>query len=152
MYIAVVALTMLVLPLLSIAVDHSLHPDASAVLLIGRWFVFWGVGVRLTLAGLRQFFQPSFTAREIFHTTGEEVLPIVRELGIANFSAAAVALLSLAAPSFVIPAAISAALLYGVAGVRHIAGRDRSRNENIAMSSDLFMALVLVVFLAAHWP
>jgi hypothetical protein len=152
MYIAVVALTMLILPLGSIAIDHGVHPGSSAVELVGRWFVFWGVGVRLVLAGMRQFFQPSFTAKEIFHTTSGEVPPIVRELGVANFSAGVVAMLSLVRPSFVLPAAISAAIFYGVAGARHFVERDRSRNETIAMGSDLFMALVLVVFVAASWP
>ena len=152
MYIAFVALTMLILPLVSIAIDHAFHPGASSVFfLIGRWFVFWGVGVRLVLAGMRQFFQPSFTAEQIFHATSGDVLPIIRELGLANFSTGVVALLSLAMPSFVLPAAISAAIYYGVAGVRHFAERDRSRNENIAMGSDLFMALVLMFFVGARW-
>lgn len=152
MYIAFVALTMLILPLVSIAIDHAFHPGASSVFfLIGRWFVFWGVGVRLVLAGMRQFFQPSFTAEQIFHATSGDVLPIIRELGLANFSTGVVALLSLAMPSFVLPAAISAAIYYGVAGVRHFAERNCSRNENIAMGSDLFMALVLMFFVGARW-
>ena len=151
MYIVVVALTMLVLPLVSIAIDSGSHPGALAVVLVGRWFVFWGVGVRLGLAGMRQLFRPSFTAREIFHTTNDEVLPLVRELGAANLSVAVVALLSLAKPDFVLPVAIYATIFYGVAGVRHFAERDRSRNENVAMGSDLFMALVLLLFDAANW-
>jgi hypothetical protein len=151
MYIAVVALTMLVLPLVSIVIDSGVHPGALAVIVVGRWFVFWGVGVRLGLAGMRQLFRPSFTAREIFHTTNDEVLPLVRELGAANLSIALVALLSLAMPNFVLPAAIYATIFYGVAGIRHFAERDRSRNENVAMGSDLFMALVLLLFVAANW-
>ena len=152
MYIAVVALTMLILPLVSIAIDYGFHPGTSSVVfLIGCWFVFWGVGVRLVLAGMRQFFQPSFTATEIFHTTSDDVAPIVRELGLANFSVGVVALLSLAMPSFVLPAAIFAAIFYGVAGVRHFAERNRSLNENIAMGSDLSIALVLIFFVGASW-
>jgi hypothetical protein len=100
---------------------------------------------------MRQLFRPSFTAREIFHTTNDEVLPLVRELGAANPSVAVVALLSLAIPNFVLPAAIYATIFYGVAGVRHFAELDRSRNENVAMGSDLFMALVLLLFVAANW-
>ena len=150
MYIAVVVLTMLILPVLSIAVDHGLHPGTPIVLLIGRWFVFWGIGVRLVLAGLRQFFQPEFTAKQIFQSSSPDVLPLVRELGVANFSASVVALLSLAMPSFVLPAAISAGIFYGVAGVRHIMERHRSRNETVAMTSDLFMSAVLLIFVVAY--
>jgi hypothetical protein len=148
MYIAVVALTMLILPLMSIAVDRGVHPDIALVTLTGRWFVFWSVGVRLALAGLRQFFQSAFTAHEIFHTTSDEVLPFVRELGVANFASGLVALLSLWNTSFLLPSAIYAAIFYGAAGVIHITGRDRSRNENIAMASDLLIAAVLATYVA----
>jgi hypothetical protein len=145
MYIAVVALTMLILPLTSIAVEHGVHPDIALVMLTGRWFVFWNVGVRLALAGLRQFFQPAFTAREIFHATSDEVLPFVRELGVANFASGLVALLSLWNASFLLPSAIYAAIFYGAAGVVHVTTHDRSRNETIAMVSDLFIAAVLAI-------
>ena len=146
MYIAIVLLTMLVLPVRSILVEHGLHPQAALLGLVGRWFVFWGVGVRLGLAGLRQVFQPAFTAREIFHMQGDEALPLVRELGVANLASGVVGLASVAAPGFVLPAAISAGIFYGVAGVRHLAERARSLNESVAMVSDLFIAVVLAAF------
>jgi len=149
MYIAVVFLTMLILPVASIAIEHGVDPDIAVAALFGRWFVFWSVGVRLALAGLRQIFQPAFTAREIFHVESDEVLPLVRELGIANIAAGIVALLSLWNASFVLPSAIYAGVFYGVAGVIHVMGRDRSRNETIAMVSDLFVAAVLAVFVAS---
>jgi len=78
------------------------------------------------------------------------VLPLVRELGVANVATAAVGLLSLLFPSFVVPVAISACIFYGVAGIRHLAERNRSRNETIAMASDLFLFAVLAGYLIAH--
>lgn len=146
MYVAMVLLTMLLLPAGSVLADHALHPEAAALMLIGKWFVFWGVGVRLGLAGLRQFFQPAFTAKQIFHIDGDEALPLVRELGIANFATGMVGIASLAAPSFVLPVAISAGIFYGVAGVRHISERERSFNQTVALASDLFMFAVLALF------
>jgi len=146
MYLAVVILTMFVLPLGSIGLEHVQHPAAPLVPLVGRWFVFWSVGVRLGLAGLRQMVQPRFTAVEIFHLKSDEALALVTELGVANFAAAVVGLASLWAPSFVLPSAISAGLFYGIAGVRHIPERAKSRNEAVAMISDLFMFLVLAGF------
>jgi hypothetical protein len=44
MYIAFVALTMLALPVASIILELCLSPGASAVAVVGRWFVFWSVG------------------------------------------------------------------------------------------------------------
>ena len=119
MYIAVIALTMFLLPLASILADHVLHPATQFVDLTGRWFVFWGVGVRLGLAGLRQFFQPSFTARNIFHIDSDAALPLVREIGAGNLALAAIGLLSLWLPAFLVPAAVSTGIFYGIAGFRH---------------------------------
>jgi hypothetical protein len=149
MYIAVVALTMLVLPVASILAEHVLHPAAPLIDLLGRWFVFWGVGVRLALAGLRQLLQPAFTAREIFHMSGEGALPLVRELGVANLATAVPGLLSLAMPGFTLPVSISAGIFFGIAGIRHAAERNRSLNETIAMASDLFLFAVLAIFVIA---
>ena len=149
LYLVVVALTMFLLPIGSIAVQHGFHPDAPLMWLVGKWFVFWGVGVRLALAGARQVMQPSFTAREIFHMESNDVLPLVRELGIANLATGVVGLASLLAPSFVLPVAISATIFYGVAGVRHVTERGRSSNETIAMLSDLFIFAVLAAFIGA---
>lgn len=149
MYIAMVALTMLLLPAASVLIQHATQPDVSIMSLVGRWFVFWGVGVRLGAAGLRQFIQPAFTAKEIFHMSSDEALPLVRELGVANVATGLVGVLSLSFPSFVLPVAISAGVFYGVAGVRHVAERDRSLNETVAMASDLFLFVVLAAFVAA---
>jgi hypothetical protein len=111
--------------------------------------VFWSAGVRLLLAGLRQFFQPRFTAEQILGIKSDDALPLVRELGAANFATGVVGIASLAKPSFTLPVAIAAAIFYGIAGIRHVAGSDRTRNENIAMISDLFVALILALYLAA---
>ncbi len=144
MYLASVVLLMLVFPLGSIGVEHFfLHNSAPVMLLVGKWFVFWGAGVRLFLAGLRQYFQPRFTSEQIFGIKSDDALPLVRELGIANFSTGTVGILSLAKPSFVLPVAIIAAIFYGVAGIRHVAQPHKNRNESVAMISDL---LVFVVF------
>ena len=134
MYLITVLLLMLVLPVGSIGAEHSyFHSSVPLILLVGKWFVFWGAGVRLFLAGLRQFFQPRFTAEKIFGIRSDDALALVRELGVANFATGIVGMVSLAQPGFVLPVAIIAAIFYGVAGIRHMAERERTRNESIAM-------------------
>jgi hypothetical protein len=89
----------------------------------------------LFLAGLRQFFQPRFTSEQIFGIKTDDALPLVRELGAANFATGMVG--TLAKPSFVLPVALAAAIFYGITGVRHVAESNRTWNENVAMISDL---------------
>jgi hypothetical protein len=50
---------------------------------------------------------------------------------------------------FGLSAAISARFFYGFAGVRHVLQDDRSRNQTIAMVSDLGIALLLAAFVAS---
>jgi hypothetical protein len=147
MYFAAVALLTFLLPVASIYAAVALLPNAPPlIVLVGQWFVFWAGGIRLVLAGLRQFFQPSFTSKEIFGLTGDDALPFVRELGIANFATGVVGAASLVVPSFVLPIAISAGIFYSIAGFRHLTDRDRTRKQNIAMVSDLFVFAVLAVY------
>jgi predicted phage tail protein len=59
MYFAIVIFLMLAAPLGAIVIEHSFLQRAAPVMsLIGKWFVLWAVGVRLALAGLRQYFEP----------------------------------------------------------------------------------------------
>ncbi len=149
MYFLSVLLLMLVLPVLSICAEHFLRTSTSLVILCGKWFVFWAAGVRLFLAGLKQFFQPRFTAEKIFGISGNDALPFVRELGVANFAAGTVGILSLLKPSFVLPTAIASAIFYGVAGVRHATDKHRNPNQNLAMITDLFASIIFIAYVAS---
>jgi hypothetical protein len=148
MYLAIVVLLMGVCPLVSIAVETVMKSGADPLFLVAKWFVFWPVGVRLLLAGLRQTANPSFTAKTIFDVQDEAALPIVRELGFGNLSIGLLGALSLLVPSWVVPAALVGGLFYGLAGVQHLRKRDRNGVETIAMVSDLLLFLVLAVVLA----
>ncbi len=147
MYLAIISLTMFVLPPCSAMIEHHLYPSHDGLMLAGRWFVFWAVGVRLLLAGARQYLRPTFTAREIFRLKSDEALPLVRELGGANLSIGVVGFLSVAAPGFVLPAAIYAVLFYAVAAWEHVGSHNRNFNETLALVSDIFAVLVLAIYI-----
>jgi hypothetical protein len=150
MYLAAVILLMGVLPLGSIVAEFVvLHASADPVLLVGKWFVFWSVGVRLILAGLRQVANPAFTAETIFGVKEKAALTIVEELGFGNLSIGLLGVLTLIHSAWIVPAAIVGGLFYALAGVKHLIKGERNGAETIAMISDLFIALVLAGYLAA---
>lgn len=146
MYAFSVIAALFVLPLASIGVEAWIHPGEPLMLLVGRWFVFWGAGVRLIAAGLKQTLQPEFTAKQIFHMKSDEAFPVIRELGICNLAAGIVSIASILAPTFVLPIAIYAAIFYGAAGIGHITQQNRSAKENVALWTDLLFAAVLLTF------
>jgi hypothetical protein len=145
MYLAVVLGFMLVLPVASIAVEALVHSGADLWVLVLKWFVFWGVGARLVIAGIRQIANPVFTAKDIFEIDDVRAGKIVQELGFWNLSGGLIALMSLAYPGWALPAGVAGGLFFGLAGWQHWRNGHRTTNENIAMVSDLWLFAVLAV-------
>jgi hypothetical protein len=147
MYIASVSLLTFILPTVSVIAELFLYKNTTGVLpLVGAWFVFWAVGVRLFIAGLRQVANPKFTAERIFDISSAEPLVLVRELGFANISTGVLGLCTIFEGAWIMPAAIVGGLFYGLAGVGHTFKKDRNLFENVAMYSDLFVFVILLVY------
>jgi hypothetical protein len=150
MYVAIVIALMLALPLISIVAqivltDHGALHGIAYLAIVAKWYVFWAVGVRLSLAGLRQIIQPRYTAETILGLKGAESLFFVRELGFANLAMGSVGLASQASPSWVTLAAMLGAIYYGLAGVNHCFHKGRNQLQNVALVSDLFAAFALAI-------
>lgn len=144
MYYAIVTVFMFVLPLLSITVESATSGTALTAAIIAKWFVFWAVGWRLLLAGLKQIAQPQFTAKEILGLKSDESLILVRELGFSNVAIGLLGVTSLFQPGWQLGAALAGAVFYGLAGITHALRAHRNRLENVAMASDLFASVVLL--------
>lgn len=148
MYLVVIALFMFILPAGSVAAEYAvLHTGGDLVALTGKWFAFWGVGMRLGIAGVRQAFNPAFTAQDIFEIEDPRVHPIVRELGFANLALGLLGLLALV-PGWPLPAAIAGGLFFALAGWKHVNAKERNLTRTVAMVSDLFIAAILATFVA----
>lgn len=142
MYLAILLLVMLIAPLASVLAEVLASGGPVAALVL-KWFVFWGVGVRLALAGGKQVAQPAFTAQTIFEIADPKAQVIVQELGFANLAFGLLGLLSLVFPAFLEPAAVGGGLFYLLAGITHALRRGKNRTETIAMVSDLAIVAVL---------
>lgn len=148
MYYAVVGLFMFFLPCTSVLTE-ALTAHQPIMPLVGKWYVFWAIGVRLLLAGSRQVVQPRYTAQVILGLKSDEPLLIVRELGFANVALGLVGLLSIYFSSWIVPIALAGGIFYGLAGANHVLHFHRGKLENIAMVSDIFAAVVLLSFSAS---
>ncbi len=150
MYFITVALLLLIFPVSSIAVEAIRSGHAVSMIgLIGKWFTFWAVGIRLFIAGLRQVIQPRFTAEEIFGIREQASFAIVRELGFANLSMGTLGIWSLFHNGWTVPAALVGGLYYGLAGALHIFRKGKNAKEMVAMISDAFVFVVLAIFLVS---
>jgi hypothetical protein len=145
MYLTSIVMLMFVLPVSSILLEFTISGTARFdPALVGKWFVFWSVGVRLLLAGLRQMIQPAFTAKTVLGLKSEESFMLVRELGFATTAIGSIAAASIFVPDWSMPMALVGAIFFGLAGANHVAHEGRGKLQNLAMISDLFIAVVLV--------
>lgn len=152
MYLASIVLLLAVFPILSIVAELFVFPSgADAVIVIARWFVFWTVGLRLGLAGVRQMANPEFTASTIFRIQDRGAQKIVRELGFANLAMGVIGTLSIVEHGWVIPAGVAGTIYYGLAGLLHTRSAERSKSETIALVSDFLIFVVLGVFVGLAW-
>jgi hypothetical protein len=147
MYFVIVILLLFLCPLASVAVEaFRFQETLTNWILIGRWWAFWAVGVRLFLAGMRQVVQPQFTAEEIFEIHDPSALPVIREIGFANLSIGTLGICSIFRSDWVVPAAIVGGLYYGLAGLVHLPHQNKNAKEYVAMVSDWFAAGMLLWF------
>ena len=147
MYYLIVLSTTAVLPILSVAIEHLSRPEAGMALLVGRWFVFWGIGVRLLLAGVSQIARPGFTTSQILGIHDSRAQTFVSELGYATFAMGLIGALSLIWTNWVAPAAVAGGLFLSCAGVRHALHRGRTRKQSVAMLTDLLVAAAVGSYL-----
>jgi hypothetical protein len=152
MYLAVVILLLGVLPVVSILVDVFLFQgNADIVLTVGRWFVFWAVGIRLLMAGARQTLNPAYTAETIFGIRDPKAHRLVGEIGFGNLAMGTLGVVTIGLSGWLAPAALVGGLYYGLAGLGHLWSHDRNRTEMIALVSDIFIFLVLAGWLIAYF-
>jgi hypothetical protein len=149
-YLLTVVGLMLVLPVASIAIERfAFASGASMMALVGKWFIFWAVGVRLGSAGVKQALQPAFTAQQIFRLSSPDANVVVRELGFANICMGLGAVVAGFVPSWRVAAGSIGGLYFGIAGLNHIIKKPQSPDEWLALVSDLLVFGVVASYLAS---
>jgi hypothetical protein len=143
--IATILILMFAAPVAAIALQAA-TAGGSLIALAGTWFVFF-FGLRLLIAGLYQLGKPDFTAKTIFRIDDPNAGKIVSELGFGNIAIGAQGVLAIVNANWIVPAAITMAIFYALAGGKHVMNAERTASENWAMWSDLWAAVVLVGWL-----
>lgn len=146
-YFIVVSVLTFVLPLACSVVETQVNKDCIfSFALIGKWFIFSAVGLRLFIAGIKQTTDPAFTAKQIFHIDDPVSFPIVRELGFANLCFGLIGIISLFMPEWRIVSAFGSGLYYGIAGLQHLLKKPAGPNERFALVTDIIIFIFLLVY------
>ena len=145
MYILLVLAQTVVLPIISGIVELVIAPS-DPILVFGRWFLFWGVGTRLLVAGASQVFRPQFTVQNILGAPNDGAAQIAQELGFANLTFGVLGILGTFIPGWAVPAAIAGGLFLGLAGFRHLPKKHPNVKESVATWTDLLIFAVMATF------
>ncbi len=146
-YIIVVSVLTFVLPISCSVAQTIIEMDTRfSFELVGKWFIFSAVGLRLFIAGIKQTTDPAFTAKGIFHIDNPESFPIVRELGFANLCFGLIGIVSLFLPQWRVVSAFGSGVYYGIAGLQHFLKKPAGINETFALVTDLVIFLLLSVY------
>lgn len=147
MYLVMVLGLMVVLPIVSVVVELLVSGgSADPLTSIGRWFLFWGAGVRLFIAGVSQSLRPQFTAQNILGETTPVANQLVRELGFANLGMGVAGIAGAWVAGWMVPAAIAPGVFLLLAGIAHSGKAGKNGKELAATLTDLLVGGVLVVF------
>jgi hypothetical protein len=144
-YIILVLAQTVVLPLVSGTIE-LLVGGGDPVLVYGRWFLFWGVGTRLLVAGVSQIFRPGFTVQNILGEPNAGATQIAQELGFANLSIGVGAIVAAFVPGWAVPVAIIGGLFLGLAGFRHVAKKHPNVKEIVATWTDILLFLAMAAY------
>jgi len=133
-----------VLPIISGFIE-LLTVGGDPVLAFGKWWVFWGVGTRLLVAGVAQVSGKGPTA-EILGATqpSAQEAQLTRELGTANIGMGLAGLLALV-PGWALPAGLAGGVFLLIAGILHLPKRSKNAKETLATWTDLIVGVAVVV-------
>jgi len=146
LYPVTVILLMFIFPLVSVIIELLSGSQDSIFLLLGKWIVFWGIGMRLFTAGLRQIIKPELTSEGILKIEGKAAWQLVRELGFANVGIGLVGIISLWITGWAAAAGLAGGLFLTFAGLEHIRKANKNSEEVLAMLSDLFVGLIGLIY------
>ena len=150
-YLYYVIGVMFLLPVISIIIEirwtKSRSKNYKLIEIMAKWFIFWGIGMRTITGGLSQTLNPAFTA-ELLQVPDSSFVAIV-EIGMANISIGLTALISLVVSSWRKAAGFCGGVFLGMAGFLHVSRIPEGINlkETIAMISDLYIFLIVIIYL-----
>ncbi|MCU1420630.1 MAG: hypothetical protein JWN36_281 [Microbacteriaceae bacterium] len=142
-YFILVILQTVVLPIVSGIIELA-TVGGDPILVFGKWWVFWGVGTRLLVAGIVQASGrgPTTAILGAAKPSVQET-QLARELGMANLCIGLAGLLALV-PGWALPAGFAGGIYLLIAGIMHVPKRGKNAQEQLATWTDLVVGFVVV--------
>jgi hypothetical protein len=126
-----------VLPITAALIEFRIDQVPPNATNYWKWFIFWGLGIRLFFKGIRLASTPQS------HLT-------LLELGFANMALGAMGILSLINDQWRLIAAIAGAIYFGLTDMLRLLKKTNSRHERVALVYNILVFLGLVAFMVSQ--
>lgn len=147
-YVVLVIAQTVALPIIS-GVIELVIAGGDPLLTFGKWWVFWGVGTRLLVAGIAQLSGKGPTSAILGATAPNvQVQQLTRELGTANIGMGLAGLLA-HVPGWALPAGLAGGIFLLLAGAMHVTKKNKNAKESLATWTDLIVGAAVVALAIA---
>jgi hypothetical protein len=115
-----------------------------------KWFIFWGVGIRLFFKGIRLASMPQMTSLSLSSFKNRESYLLLLELGFANMALGAMGILSVINDQWRLIAAIAGAIYFGLTDMLRLLKKTDDRHERVALIYNILVFSGLVAFMVSQ--
>ena len=138
-----------VLPIAAAALESRVDQLALTWPLYWKWFIFWGVGIRLFFKGVKLASTPQFTGLSLSSFKNRESYLLLLELGFANMALGSMAILSVINDQWRLIAAIAGAIYFGLADMLRLLKKPAGRHEGVALVYNVLVFVGLAAFMVS---
>ena len=112
-----------------------------------KWFLFWGLGIRLFFKGVKLASTPQSTGLSLSSFKSRDSYLLLLELGFANMALGAMGILSVINDQWRLIAAIAGAIYFGLSDMLRLVKKPGDRHELVALGYNLLAFAGLVAYL-----
>jgi hypothetical protein len=139
-----------VLPIAAAALESRTDQLALSWPIYWKWFIFWGVGIRLFFKGVKLASTPQFTGLSLSSFKNRESYLLLLELGFANMALGSMGILSVINDQWRLIAAIAGAIYFGLADMLRLLKKPTGRQELVALVYNVLVFVGLVAYMVAQ--
>jgi len=139
-------LLLAILPLLSAAAEHHFVHASISIILLGKWFMFWTIGIRLLIKGFVQVIRSRRNGNSSL-LSKDETWEVAKILGLAKMALAGMGFLCVVNDQWSLLATITVGVYLGLTGFQHDFKRPSTTTGWMNMSYDVLVFSVIAVCL-----
>ena len=139
-----------VLPIAAAALESRIDHLALNWPTYWKWFIFWGLGIRLFFKGIKLASTPQYTGLSLSSFKNRESYLLLLELGFACMALGSMGILSVINDQWRLIAAIGGAIYFGLSDMLRVIKKPGGRHELVALIYNIVVLVGLAGYLISQ--